>query len=96
MTGGRAKTVRPRFWALLTLTFMLVLALVLISQNDYIRRQDEAIRELEDQREALLRGNEKLKSQIDYTYTDEYIIREAREKLGLLQSDEILFESNGQ
>ena len=35
-----------------------------------------------------------LQRRIDFTYTDEFIEREARSKLGLIKEDEILFETN--
>lgn len=96
--GGRVKQgyrqVKPRFWGwLFTLFFVAALA-VYCAQQRYMSRQQALLDELNAQKATLTAENEELQRKIDFTYTDEYIEREARSKLGLIREDEILFESN--
>ena len=88
------KTVKPRFWLIVMVIFAISMSCVYASQADYMDRQAEALAELEVTRKQLAAENADLQRRIDFTYTDEYIIREAREKLGLVGENDILFESN--
>ncbi len=88
------RTVKPRFWLLLLAVIALTCTAVYASQQSYISRQREMIAELEAERTRLVEENADLQHQIDFTYTDEFIEREARSKLGLIKDGEILFESN--
>lgn len=88
------RQVKPRFWGwLFTLFFVAALA-VYCAQQRYMSRQQALLDELNAQKATLTAENEELQRKIDFTYTDEYIEREARSKLGLIREDEILFESN--
>ena len=88
------RTVKPRFWMLLLTVISLTCTAVYVSQQQYINRQQALIAELEAERTAIIEANAVLQRKIDFTYTDEYIEREARSKLGLIKEGEILFESN--
>ena len=57
-------------------------------------QQADTIAALEAELTSLLDENAVLQRRIDFTYTDEFIEREARSKLGLIKEDEILFETN--
>ena len=87
-------TVKPRFWVMLFTVVGLTFTIVYISQQRYINRQQDLIAELKAERAAIIEDNAALQRKIDFTYTDEYIEREARSKLGLIKEGEILFESN--
>ena len=88
------RTVKPRFWVLLIGVLAVTCTVVYLSQRQYMLKQQEIIASLEAERAALSEENAVLQRKIDFTYTDEYIEREARSKLGLIKEDEILFESN--
>lgn len=88
------RSVKPRFWALLLGLLALTCTVVYASQRRYMAQQAETIAMLEAERTSLLDDNAVLQRRIDFTYTDEFIEREARSKLGLVKEDEILFESN--
>lgn len=88
------RTVKPRFWLLLFGTLLAAFVAVYSTQQQYIRRQQETLEELQTERQQIAEENAALQRKIDFTYTDEYIEREARSKLGLVKEDEILFESN--
>ena len=88
------RRVRPRFWGWLFAAFFVAVLAVYCAQQRYMNRQQALIDELSAQKALLTAENEELQRKIDFTYTDEYIEREARSKLGLIREDEILFESN--
>ena len=87
------RRVRPRFWGWLFVAFFVAVLAVYCAQQRYMNRQQALIDELSAQKALLTAENEELQRKIDFTYTDEYIEREARSKLGLIREDEILFES---
>lgn len=86
--------VKPRFWALLLGVLAITCTAVYASQRRYMSRQTDTIAVLEAERASLFDENAALQRKIDFTYTDEFIEREARSKLGLVKEGEILFESN--
>jgi len=88
------RTVKPRFWLLLIGVLIIVCTAVYSSQQQYINRQQEMLEALKAERQQVAEENAALQRKIDFTYTDEYIEREARSKLGLVKEGEILFESN--
>ena len=88
------RRVRPRFWGWLFAALFVAVLAVYCAQQRYMNRQQALIDELSAQKALLTAENEELQRKIDFTYTDEYIEREARSKLGLIREDEILFESN--
>lgn len=85
--------IKPRFWALLLGLLALTCTAVYGSQRRYMAQQSDTIAALEAELTSLLDENAVLQRKIDFTYTDEFIEREARSKLGLIKEDEILFET---
>lgn len=92
--GKSFRTVKPRFWMFLLGLLAVTFAAVYSSQQRYMTRQAETLAALEAEYKSILDDNAILQRKIDFTYTDEYIEREARGKLGLIKEGEILFESN--
>lgn len=91
---SRDLSLKPRFWGFVALVMALVFGGVFISQSAYMGRQQERIAALEQRKAALVTENQSLTQQIEYTKTDEYIEREARQKLGLVKPGEVLYESS--
>lgn len=83
--------IKPRFWFLLLAVLGVTFAVAYSSQQQYIRRQQEKLQSLYDQQTILAEQNAVLQRKIDFTYTDEYIEREARKRLDLIKEDEILY-----
>lgn len=92
--GKNFRVIRPRFWLLVIGLLTVTCAVVYFSQQRYIRSQQETIAALTAESQALAEENAVLERKINFTYTDEYIEREARNRLGLVKEGEILFESN--
>ncbi len=88
------RTVKPRFWLLLLSVLAVACVAVYSSQQQYIDQQLKTIAALEAERQQAVETNAALQRKIDFTYTDEYIEREARSKLGLVKDGETLYESN--
>ena len=89
------QTVRPRFWVFFFAGLLCALIALYAVQQNYIRRQEETIASLGSEYAALQEASAALEEKINYTYTDEYIEREARGKLGLIYEDETLYQSSG-
>ena len=88
------RSVKPRFWALLLSLLAVTCTVVYASQRKYMLQQADTLAALEAERASLYDENAVLQRKIDFTYTDEFIEREARSKLGLIKEGETLFESN--
>ena len=89
------QTVRPRFWVFLFAGLLCALIALYVVQQNYISRQEETIAGLSEEYAALQEASSELEEKINYTYTDEYIEREARGELGLIYEDETLYQSSG-
>ena len=89
------QTIRPRFWVFFFAGLLCVLIALYMAQQNYIHRQEETIAGLSAEYAALQDASAALEDKINYTYTDEYIEREARGKLGLIYEDETLYQSSG-
>ena len=87
------RKIKPRFWVLLLSVLATVFTVAYSSQQRYISSQQERIAALNEQKTALAEENAVLQRKIDFTYTDEYIEREARSRLGLVKEGEILYET---
>ena len=91
MAKGRRRT-SPKFWLLLTAAVLLVSACFYGTQAYYLRQQNQTLAELEARRSALADNKVQRERRLEFMDSNEYIIREARDKLGLLMPGEILFE----
>jgi len=89
------QTIRPRFWVLFFAGMLAVLIGLYAAAQGFINRQNETIAALKDEYAALREASAELEDKIGYTYTDEYIEREARSKLGLIREGETLYQSSG-
>ncbi|MBQ2957992.1 MAG: septum formation initiator family protein [Clostridia bacterium] len=87
------RKIKPRFWVILLSVLAVVFTAAYSSQQRYINSQRERIAALNEQKTALAEENAVLQRKIDFTYTDEYIEREARSRLGLIKEGEILYET---
>ena len=63
-----------------------------MQEQEYIQKEEELARKIKEQEERTDNLNEEKK----YVKTDKYIEEIAREKLGLISPDEILFKENEQ
>jgi len=86
-------SVQPKFW-LFALTLLTVLFVwIYAAQSNHLARQMRTLEDLQSDRLSAIEANAALQHEIDFTYTDEYIEREARGKLGYVYPGETLFKS---
>jgi len=89
---NRRRIFKPRFWLIMTMIIVVGTFCAMSSQAQMLRLQNEELARLESQRDALREEKLVLERRLEFTYTDEFIIREAREKLDMLMPGEILFD----
>ncbi len=66
----------------------------LVYKYDSLVKYNEKIKELEKEISIANQKNEELKSQTDYKNSNEYIEKVARDKLGMVKNNEIVFYDN--
>ena len=87
--------INPRLIVILCAVLVVVMTATFITQGYYIRSQDRTIEGLIGEYGTLKSQSIDLEEKIAYSYTDAYIEREARSKLGLIREGETLFQSSG-
>ncbi|MBR0464045.1 MAG: septum formation initiator family protein [Clostridia bacterium] len=90
-----SQILRPRNIILFSGALILVLVILYIAQSRYIASQAESIETLIEDYSTIKAASIDLEEQISFTYTDTYIEREARRRLGLIHEGEVLYEQNG-
>lgn len=88
------QTIKPRFWVIFFAGLLIVLIGLYAALQGYISRQQATIEALEVEYAQLRTASAELQNKIDYTYTDEYLEREAR-KYGLIREGDTLFQLSG-
>lgn len=86
--------VQPKFWLFVLSLLTIVSVWIYAAQAHSLTSQLRTLEELQAQHIAAIEANAAIQHNIDFTYTDEYIIREARSKLGMIMPGETLFKSN--
>ena len=86
-------SVHPKFWLFALSALALLFLVTILSQNSLLAHQEQTLAELNAEYIRLIEENAALQHDINYTYTDEYIIREARGKLNMILPGETLFKS---
>ncbi|MDL2206096.1 septum formation initiator family protein [Eubacteriales bacterium OttesenSCG-928-N13] len=87
----RKRTVKPRFWLMLMGILLVVFLGVYVSQTSYMNHQDDQIAQLQQQRDDAANENAELERKINFSKTDAYVERVAREEFGLIKPGEIRF-----
>ena len=94
----KKKRMNPHKRSMLAVSFVLVLLLVVVSANSIkLRAKDKAYQAQEAELERQIEEEKERSSEIDelekYVGTDEYIEEVAKEKLGLVNENEIIFKA---
>ena len=89
------ETVRPRVWVVIFTGLIVAFTALFVTGRQFLTSREQTIAAMTDQLAELKQTTYDLQTRLDYTYTDEYIERQARGKLGLIYEDEILFQTNG-
>lgn len=86
------RILKPRFWLILTMLSVMVTACVMGSQARFLREQNDDLTRLEAEYDRLMEQKIALERELEFRNTDEWVIRQARENMGMLMPGEILFD----
>lgn len=97
-TGSRRRRTRRHNRSVVVISLILLLLMVMVSYNGMTLRAKEADlktkeTELEEQIEAEKARTKEIEELEQYVGTDEYVEQVAKEKLGLVGEDEIIFKA---
>lgn len=77
----------PKFFALVLIVVCAVMTFTIVRDGSGLKAQAKAIEQLEEQKAEMKLENEQLKSEADFSSTDEYMEQQARSR-GMIKSDE--------
>ena len=66
--------------------------ITILSQQSTINEHKQTLLDLETQKQELSKRIDALEEEISYMGTDEYVERTARDRLGMVKEDEIIFK----
>ena len=78
-------------WLIFAAVVIYSVVMIIVQQKE-IKKQTELLDELISTEEQLTDRIEALEGEISYMQTDEYIERTARERLGMIKENEIIFK----
>lgn len=89
---GKIKKKRKVIWSnFFVFVFILYAIFTIANQQITIYKLNKTRQEVNHNIEIAQKENEKLKDMLQYTSTKEYIEKMAREQLGLVKSDEVVY-----
>ena len=91
MNNVRPRKRRIHFSFFIFLAILVYAVVTILNQSQVIKEQDERQAELVRQKESLEAEINALENELEYIGSDEYIEQEARERLGWVKEDEIVF-----
>ncbi len=83
-----------KLYFIIMIFIILTFSSYLVYKYDSLIKYNEKIKELEKEISIANQKNEELKSQTDYKNSNEYIEKVARDKLGMVKNNEIVFYDN--
>lgn len=86
--------IRPRFWGFVIVVMVAAFGVSFAAAQHSLREGSVALASATAQRDDLQLQVERLNDQLQYTGTDEYVIRVARDELGLIMPGEIRYVSS--
>lgn len=84
-------TLKPRIKIFLVLLFLSYFGITMLKQGVKMNEQDEKIAHLKEQIAQVQDTNADLEKLIQYTESEEYVEKVARERLGWVKKGEIIF-----
>ncbi len=91
MSNVRPKKSRIHFSFFIFLAMLVYAVVVILNQSQVIKEQKERQAELTREMESLEAEINSLENELEYIGSDEYIEQMARERLGWVKEDEIIF-----
>lgn len=87
------RRIHPRFWCLLILFMLIVFGVSFAMAQHSLQNGAAELAEASETRDALRSKIETLRTELAFTQSDEYIIRVARDELGMVMPGEIRYVS---
>ena len=84
---------RPRFFVILISAMLVAFFISFAVSRESLSAGERELAEVNAQRKRLLDEVEALNAQLEFAQTDEYVIRVARDELGMLMPGEIRYVS---
>lgn len=88
------RRVQPRFWLFVMGVMLIGFAIAGISARRTLARGAAELTALAEERARLNAEREELADRYEFVQTDEYVIRTARDELGMLMPNEVRYISN--
>lgn len=85
---------KPRVKVFFALLFLAYIGITMVNQGSKMNEQKVKIASLKKEIEHIEDGNRELEKLIQYTESEEYIEKVARERLGWVKKGEIIFKTN--
>ena len=85
--------IQPRFWMIVIVLMLIAFGVSFAVGQNSLRAGDRALAEAIEQRKALQQEVETLNAALEFARTDDYVIRIARDELGLIMPGEIRYVS---
>lgn len=82
---------KPRFWVfMIFVTLIVFCASFAVAQHRYAQGAERLQQACQERDEVILRANA-LSNQLDFAQTDDYVIRVARDELGMIMPGEVRY-----
>lgn len=87
------RRVRPKFWLFVIALMLIVFGTSFAFARQNLREGNARLAEVTAERNALIEEVQSLQTALDFTETDEYVIRTARNELGMIMPGEVRYVS---
>lgn len=88
------RRIHPKFWLFVIALMLIVFGVSYALAQHSLREGEAELAAVTAQRDALTEQVQSLRTELDFTATDDYVIRVARSELGMLMPGEIRYVSN--
>ena len=94
MTGVRRamrRRVKPRFWVIMIALTVIVFATSFAVMSRRYAQGEQRLKQVQSDRDALILQVSALSDKLDFARTDDYVIRTARDELGMIMPGEVRY-----
>ena len=94
MTGVRRamrRRVKPRFWVIMIALTVIVFATSFAVMSRRYAQGEQRLKQVQSDRDALILQVSALSDKLDFARTDDYVIRVARDELGMIMPGEVRY-----
>ena len=85
------RRVKPRFWLIMIALTLIVFAASFAVMNRRYAQGEQRLKKVQADRDALILQVSALSEQLEFAQTDDYVIRTARDELGMIMPGEVRY-----